>query len=289
MELKRQNKILNINAVRIDGGTQSRVALHDDTVSDYADSIVDGVTLPPVSVFFDGSDYWLADGFHRYHAYRKAGKTSIPAEVSTGAKRDAILYAAGANIGHGLRRTNADKRRAVEMILADADCAENWTDREIASHCAVSVSFVGAVRRPEVAARQGQNRAASERPYSEKGCSPTTPITSVGLLDGAPIATARPTPKHGPVESISPEDDGPTTSELAAMAREQEEEADAVRRLMESDDKMATLAEENKKLRAEVRVLKERRDGLMNENNELVKRIKGLQRKVEKLEKGVPA
>lgn len=58
---------------------------------------------------------------------------------------------------------------------------------------------------------------------------------------------------------------------------------------MESDDKMATLAEENKKLRAEVRVLKERRDGLMNENNELVKRIKGLQRKVEKLEKGVPA
>mgnify|MGYP003439847580 FL=1 len=289
MELKRQNKILNINAVRIDGGTQSRVALHDDTVSDYADSIVDGVTLPPVSVFFDGSDYWLADGFHRYHAYRKAGKTSIPAEVSTGAKRDAILYAAGANIGHGLRRTNADKRRAVEMILADADCAENWTDREIASHCAVSAPFVGAVRRPEVAARQGQNRAASERPYSENGCNPITPITPVGLLDGAPIATARPTPKHGPVESISPEDDGPSANELADAQREAEEEIEALRKIALADDRVAAALEEAKQLRSLNRVLQERNDGLMNEKAELVKRIKGLQRKVEKLEKGVPA
>lgn len=32
-------------------------------------------------------------------------------EVLRGTKRDAILYSVGANSTHGLRRTNADKRR----------------------------------------------------------------------------------------------------------------------------------------------------------------------------------
>ena len=59
---------------------------------------------------------------------------------------------------------------------------------------------------------------------------------------------------------------------------------EALRRIALSDDKLAAVLAENKQLRAEVRVLKERRDGLMNENAELVKRIKALQRKLDKLE-----
>jgi hypothetical protein len=45
------------------------------------------------------------------------------------ASRGPLLHAVGANARHGLRRTNADKRRAVELLLADAEWAaksSNW-------------------------------------------------------------------------------------------------------------------------------------------------------------------
>ena len=103
-------------------------------------------------------------------------------------------------------------------------------------------------------------------------------------MDGAPIATARPTPKHGPVESISPEDDGPSANELADAQREAEEEIEALRKIALADDRVAAALDEAKQLRSLNRVLQERNDGLMNEKAELVKRIKALQRKLEKLE-----
>lgn len=52
-----------------------------------------------------------------------------------------MQYAVGANAAHGLRRTNADKRRAVTMLLDDPESVQ-WSDREIAKACAVSHEFV---------------------------------------------------------------------------------------------------------------------------------------------------
>lgn len=143
-------KGLNLKAIRIDGGTQSRVRLNPDVVAEYAQAIADGVKLPPVTVFHDGSEHWLADGFHRYHAHAKAGKASIHAEINVGTQRDAHLYAIGANKSHGLRRTNEDKRNSVQGMLDDAEWSQ-WTDRKIADHCGVSHTFVAAMRRPKVA------------------------------------------------------------------------------------------------------------------------------------------
>ncbi|MGT2479599.1 hypothetical protein ACU4GR_13540 [Methylobacterium oryzae CBMB20] len=49
---------------------------------------------------------------HRRHAAGlHAGLGELPCEVRQGGLRDAILHSAGANAAHGLRRTNADKRR----------------------------------------------------------------------------------------------------------------------------------------------------------------------------------
>src|SRR4051812_18892617 len=109
--------ILAISFIRTDGGTQSRIQLHADTITDYAERIGDGAVFPPVVVFYDGADHWLADGFHRVEAHRQAGRDSVEAEVKQGTKRDALLYAVGANATHGLRRSNADKRRAVMVML----------------------------------------------------------------------------------------------------------------------------------------------------------------------------
>ncbi len=262
-------KNINIKAIRIDGGTQSRVSLNESTVSDYADLIKDGVTLPPVVVFHDGSDNWLADGFHRFHAFSKAGKASIPANIISGTCRDAKLYAAGANGTHGLSRTNQDKRRAVEMVLEDADCAENWTDREIAKHCAVSVPFVGAVRRPETAEKQQANRDA----HALQAAAKRNQIT--------PKAAGE--PQAAPIPEFAPEDEGPSPEEIAASQREAAEELEALRKIAAADDKLAAAIAEAAQLRALNRVLTERNNGLLNEKAELVRRITSLQRKLDKV------
>jgi ParB-like chromosome segregation protein Spo0J len=142
-------KKLNINSIRIDGGTQSRVEINNETVSDYAEAVKVGIEFPPVVVFHDGADNWLADGFHRFHAHKHAGKASIAADILQGSVRDAILYSLAANGTHGLRRSNADKRKSVQTLLTDPAWSE-WSDRKIADACGVTHPFVANLRRPAV-------------------------------------------------------------------------------------------------------------------------------------------
>lgn len=145
MEAERNNA-LALTSIRVDGGTQTRAAIDWMVVGEYADAMRGGASFPPVTVFYDGSDYWLADGFHRYHAASKTALPTIPADVRQGTRRDAVLHSVGVNDTHGLRRTNADKRRAVETLLRDAEWVL-WSDREIARRCAVVHTFVGDIRR----------------------------------------------------------------------------------------------------------------------------------------------
>lgn len=136
---------LNISEIRTDGGTQPRAQLNYATVEEYAESIEDGATFPPVEVMYDGSDYWLWDGFHRVESHKKAGCIAIRANIKQGTRRDAVLASVGANNSHGLRRTNDDKRRAVMTLLNDAEWV-NWSDNEIARRCMVSQPFVSKLR-----------------------------------------------------------------------------------------------------------------------------------------------
>lgn len=137
---------LRLDKIRLDGGTQMRVGpRNQEAVREYADALQEGLTLPPVTVFFDGRDYWLADGFHRHSAHLLIDWKEIDADVREGEKRDAILHAVGANASHGLRRTNADKRRAVEALLKDDEWVK-WSNREIARRCAVDEGTVRNLR-----------------------------------------------------------------------------------------------------------------------------------------------
>lgn len=153
---QRPNTIaLDIAELRRDGGTQPRAAMDRTAVAEYADAIKAGAEMPPIVAFYDGTSYWLADGFHRVSALGLAGKRSALVVVHQGTKRDAVLYSVGTNAAHGLRRSSADKRRAVETLLSD----EEWggkSDRWIAKACAVSHPFVAKVR-----AESGGNASAS--------------------------------------------------------------------------------------------------------------------------------
>lgn len=132
---------LAIDVIRQDGGTQPRAAIQDEWINDYAEDMRAGAAFPAIDVFFDGSDYWLADGFHRIGAALAASRTEIEAKIHQGTRRDAVLFSVGANGQHGHRRTNDDKRRAVDVLLNDPEWSK-WSDREIARQCGVTHPFV---------------------------------------------------------------------------------------------------------------------------------------------------
>jgi uncharacterized ParB-like nuclease family protein len=77
-----REEALDISKIRVDGGTQIRVNKIDSaTVSDYVDAMNKGEIFPPVAVFFDGTNYWLVDGFHRRAAALRRGEPTMKAEV----------------------------------------------------------------------------------------------------------------------------------------------------------------------------------------------------------------
>ncbi len=136
---------LPISDIRTDGGTQPRAVLDFHAVDDYSDDMAAGAKFPPVTIFYDGQSYWLADGFHRIRAAYAADCESIECDVRQGTLEDAQWYSFSANSSNGLRRTNDDKQRAVKAALAHQR-AEGLSDNEIARHCGVSVPTVAAWR-----------------------------------------------------------------------------------------------------------------------------------------------
>src|SRR6266446_3843725 len=126
--------------------TQVRVTLSDIIIREYAEGLTRGDVFPPIDVYFDGEAYWLADGFHRVKATRAAGRDSIAATVHQGDKRAALLHAVGANEAHGHRRTDADRRHAVHLLLTDPEW-QTWNNSEIARKCHVSEFLVRTVQR----------------------------------------------------------------------------------------------------------------------------------------------
>jgi len=139
-----QTQSLLVDLIDIYGGTQTRVATNDDAIESYADEMERGAIFPPITVFYDGSKHWLADGFHRLLAVKRNQGEEIPAEVRPGSRTDALRYALGANATNGLYRTNGDKRNVADIALRE------WPDLSnafIAEVCKVSGELVRNVRK----------------------------------------------------------------------------------------------------------------------------------------------
>ena len=179
---------LALDTIAVDAGTQVRSAINDDVVADYAERLAEGVTFPPVVVFHDGAQSYLADGFHRVLAAQRAGRDVIEAEVHSGTKADAVWYALGANRANGLRLTPADKQHAIRLALA------SWPDKsqtQIAEQIGCSIGYVNKFKRqvftsenlPErVTGKDGKSYPARRRP--------TSPHTKEQPVDGAPPPTS---------------------------------------------------------------------------------------------------
>lgn len=127
--------------------TQVRKKLDHTVIESYAEQMKNGAQFPALVVFAEkGSErYILADGFHRLHAYINAEIGECKVEVHEGGLHEALMWALGANDEHGLRRTNADKRNAVELALKDPEISQLQII-QIADICRVTDRTVRKIR-----------------------------------------------------------------------------------------------------------------------------------------------
>jgi hypothetical protein len=144
---KAMTERIKLQKIRLDGGTQPRKEIDEPLVQHYTEILLEGKDkFPPVDLWFDGKAYWPSDGFHRFHAHKRAGFLDIEAIVNQGTKRDAFLACLKANGKHGKPRTPDERRYVVQMALEDIELGEK-TDVEIAAICDVSSMTVGRVRK----------------------------------------------------------------------------------------------------------------------------------------------
>jgi hypothetical protein len=145
MTLTMEVQNLSIDRIRTDGDTQARAGHDSDTIREYAELMEAGRTFPPLVVFDDGDQIWLADGFHRLLAAKNAGRTDVACEVRKGTLDEAKWFACGANADHGLRRSHDDKRQAIRRALLHPN-SHQLSDRQIAEHVGVDPKTVGRER-----------------------------------------------------------------------------------------------------------------------------------------------
>ena len=251
---------MKLNQLTIDGGTQSRVKIIQEAVDEYAESLAGGARFPPVLAYYDGINYYLTDGYHRYFAHQKAGLKDIEVTVVNGTLRDAILRSFSVNAENGRHRSNEDKRNAVQAMLDDFEW-QFWNNTEIAKACRVSVTLVESVRggvKPEVVkvSRNGkvfERKAKYEKPDE---------------------------PKHDTsgdvIKSLADENDKLKDRLAVAVYAADESEKKLV------ENTIAQLREDIRLLEIELKSTRISRDTLLNENAAMKKQIAAMQRQLKK-------
>ena len=142
-------ELVPLALIRLDPGTQVRARIDEEVVGEYAQAMGKGAPFPEVTLVKETPYHFaIADGWHRVLAAKKLGRKHILARWTPGDRQTTLRIALRANAAHGLRRTNADKRRAVELALK---AFPRLSSRQIADLCAVSHFMVDAVRGADVA------------------------------------------------------------------------------------------------------------------------------------------
>lgn len=157
-----KNKKLTLTDILIDPGLQARDSVDWDTVKQYAQEMEAGANFPPVAIFADGDAYWLADGYHRYHAAKLIDQDELACEVHQGQWRDAMLYALSANLQNGLRPNLQDRLRALQILLDDPEW-QQWSNSELARRSGTNRKTVISHRKPSCPNGQDSGKAKVSR------------------------------------------------------------------------------------------------------------------------------
>ncbi|QEL18288.1 ParB N-terminal domain-containing protein [Limnoglobus roseus] len=134
-------QILRLDDIEVDNSIQPRAkGLDGGHVDDLAAAYTAGADIPPPVVWnLGGERFRLSQGYHRLKGAKKAKLTELKCEVRRGTETDCAIDSATSNQGHGLKRSNDDKRRCVELLLK---LLPEHTDTVIAEKAGVAQSFV---------------------------------------------------------------------------------------------------------------------------------------------------
>ena len=267
---------IKLQKIRLDGGTQPRKEIDEPLVQHYTEVLLEGKDkFPPIDLWFDGKAYWPSDGFHRFHAHKRAGFLDIEAVVNQGTKRDAFLACLKANGKHGKPRTPEERRYVVKMALEDIELGEKF-DVEIAAICDVSSMTVGRVRKAMGLEKSNRVNQDGE---------------SVNIAGRGPKPAPEPEPEYT-------EDD--KMHELAiehnALSEENTKLKDmlAIRTLPVSEKARTEVQETIESLRAEVkdldfklRTMTQSRNEFQNKNAEMIKQLTYWKKRAERSEKAL--
>jgi hypothetical protein len=127
-------RIIKLSKIDLEHSPNVRAELNDEAIEEYTQ----GYRLKekfPECVLFDASPgpLLLADGRHRYHSMLKAGINERTFLVYKGSYEMCLKFALQANLDHGLRRTNADKRTSVLLAIQNFPKMSNNVIAEIAA------------------------------------------------------------------------------------------------------------------------------------------------------------
>lgn len=269
-------KKIEISAIRIDGGTQARLKLNQDVVKEYAECMKDGDKFPPVTVFYDGSEYWLANGFHRYFATKSNGELEIECEVKQGTLDDAVLYAFSADGRQGLSRSAEDNRNIIIRMIQHPVWGK-WSNAEIAKHVGVSKMTVGRVK----ASLEKDKPAPTKKKYKDKhGNESTIETKNIGKTKEKKVKKEEPATESD--DQIVRE----LTDALTAVSQENtllkdkiaigQWDASEIEKI-DAEELIAELREQIRILEIDNKALRESRDTFQNRNSELMRTVKSLQ------------
>ena len=283
-----KTKTIKIKDIVIDAGTQQREKINDEIVAEYSEAMKCGAQFPAVTVFFNGAEYYLVDGFHRYWAHKSADIENIEADVHEGTKRDARLFSAGVNNTHGIRLTNQDKRKAVLVLIEDEEWSE-WSDNKIAKHCKVTQPFVSKIRKEVITVITPINSNGNNDEVATVATSALEP--ALNRDDDKKLSTEQNTITKNEEESIHAELEHESFSDLDPVAELESahQEIDRLTKIIESDDQLSAAMAENKRLTELCRVLEDRARGFQSSENDAVRKAKMWKKKFEDLEKQVKA
>lgn len=276
-------KKLKLSQIRTDGKTQSRKSIDPKWVKNYAENMKEGAIFPLPVVFFDGKDHWLADGFHRVAAMKSNGLLEIEVEIKEGSVRDAKLFAIGANNLHGRNMSFDEIRNNIIEMLKDEEWGQ-WSDERIAK--AVNVSRITVYRIRKSLESKGEVQPKKSKKYIDKQGNENT-------MNVASKTETEKEEEPEEEEELSPEEieqmQMPDT--IATLTEENQKLKEQVAlglfegnefEKLDIEQMLAELKEKNRILELENKTLRESRDAYQYENAQLIKTVKSLKAKLKK-------
>ena len=219
----------------------------------------------------------ILDGGNRYRACLDLG---IEPLITAFDGSSVVAFVLSANLHR--RHMSAGQQAA---IVASA---QDWATAQVQGANRYTISKTGNVTGLEtVASRQAQSGASDKTQRMADKVAKVDPELAKRVAHGEislPKAHEQVSPKAAP--TTTPEDDGaPDAAEMASLAMAEQADREAIEKLLDSDDKLATAYAEIKRLNAELAQMRISRDGYMGKCNEAIALVKKRDRQIAAMER----